>query len=130
LKDFNGYFESLFYLTFGIYISIFDNLKFYRAFRELSIPLTSIEFKIMYDLLSIGYNSRLRVEIFNHELVPVNSCEHLFPTADWFECEIWDMLGVFFQNHSNLRKILTDYGFEGYPLRKYFPLSEDVETTR
>jgi NADH-quinone oxidoreductase subunit C len=59
--------------------------------------------------------------------VPANSCEYLFPSAAWFECEIWDMFGVFFQNHSNLRRILTDYGFEGYPLRKDFPLSGYVE---
>ena len=81
----------------------------------------------MYELLSIRYNFRLRIKIFNHELVPVNSCESLFPAASWFECEIWDMFGVFFQNHSNLRRILTDYGFEGCPLRKDFPLSGYVE---
>ena len=88
---------------------------------------TSCRFKIVYELLSIKYNSKLRVKIYNHELVPVDSCEYLFSSAGWFECEIWDMLGIFFWNHSNIRRILTDYGFEGYPLRKDFLLNGFVE---
>jgi NADH dehydrogenase (ubiquinone) Fe-S protein 3 len=84
-------------------------------------------FKLVYELLSIRYNSRIRIKIFTHELLAVDSCDKLFATGGWYECEIWDMFGVFFKNHSNLKRILTDYGFEGYPLRKDFPLSGFIE---
>nr|YP_010139060.1 NADH dehydrogenase subunit 9 [Lithodesmium undulatum]QQJ94668.1 NADH dehydrogenase subunit 9 [Lithodesmium undulatum] len=84
-------------------------------------------FKLVYELLSIRYNCRIRVKTFTNELIGVNSCDKLFLTAGWYECEIWDMFGVFFNNHTNLKRILTDYGFEGYPLRKDFPLSGFIE---
>ena len=82
---------------------------------------------MVYDLLSIRFNIRLRIKTFSHELFGVDSCNQLYFTAGWYECEIWDMYGVFFKNHSNLKRILTDYGFEGHPLRKDFPLSGFVE---
>jgi NADH/F420H2 dehydrogenase subunit C len=107
--------------------NILCQFKILTCISGVDYPNNKYRFKIVYELLSIRYNSRLSIKIFSHELVPVNSCEELFPTAGWFECEIWDMFGVFFQNHSNLRRILTDYGFEGYPLRKDFPLSGYVE---
>ena len=84
-------------------------------------------FKLVYELLSVRYNSRIRIKIFSHELLTVESCDTLFSAASWYECEIWDLFGVFFKNHSNLKRILTDYGFEGYPLRKDFPLSGFIE---
>ena len=90
-------------------------------------PNNKYRFKLVYDLLSIRYNIRLRVKTFTHELLGARSCDDLFFTAGWYECEIWDMYGVFFKNHSNLKRILTDYGFEGHPLRKDFPLSGFVE---
>lgn len=90
-------------------------------------PHNKYRFKLVYDLLSIRYNIRLRVKTFTHELFGVNSCDQIYFTAGWYECEIWDMYGVFFKNHSNLKRILTDYGFEGHPLRKDFPLSGFVE---
>lgn len=86
-------------------------------------PMNKYRFKIVYDLLSVRYNARLRVETFTHELLSLDSCSNIFPAANWYECEIWDMYGVFFNNHPNLKRILTDYGFEGHPLRKDFPLS-------
>jgi NADH:ubiquinone oxidoreductase subunit C len=107
--------------------NILCQFKLLTCISGVDYPANKYRFKIVYELLSIRYNSRLRIKIYNHELVPANSCENLFPSAGWFECEIWDMFGVFFQNHSNLRRILTDYGFEGYPLRKDFPLSGYVE---
>ena len=61
--------------------------------------------------------------------MPVESVSNLFSAANWYECEIWDMFGVFFSNHPNLVRLLTDYGFEGYPLRKDFPLSGFVESS-
>jgi len=90
-------------------------------------PNSSYRFKIVYELLSIKYNFRIKIKTFTHELLSIESCEQLYLSAGWYECEIWDMFGVFFKNHSNLRRILTDYGFEGHPLRKDFPLSGFVE---
>lgn len=80
-------------------------------------------FKIVYELLSLRYNQRIRVKFLVDELMTIESAESVFPSSNWWECEIWDLFGVFFSNHSNLMRILTDYGFDGYPLRKDFPLS-------
>lgn len=90
-------------------------------------PANKHRFKIVYELLSVRYNFRIRVKTFTHELSTIDSCERVYSSANWYECEIWDMFGVFFKNHSNLKRILTDYGFEGYPLRKDFPLSGFIE---
>ena len=84
-------------------------------------------FSVVYDLLSLTFNSRLRIKIFVNEITPVDSIVPLFRNANWWEREIWDLFGIYFQNHPDLRRILTDYGFEGYPLRKDFPLSGYVE---
>jgi NADH dehydrogenase (ubiquinone) Fe-S protein 3 len=84
-------------------------------------------FSVVYDLLSIIYNSRLRLKIFTDELTPVNSSMKIFINSDWWEREIFDLYGIYFNNHPDLRRILTDYGFEGHPLRKDFPLSGFVE---
>jgi NADH dehydrogenase (ubiquinone) Fe-S protein 3 len=93
----------------------------------VDFPKNNYRFKIVYELLSIRFNNRIRITTFTHELMAIDSCEKLFLTAGWYECEIWDMFGVFFKNHRNLKRLLTDYGFEGYPLRKDFPLSGFVE---
>jgi NADH:ubiquinone oxidoreductase subunit C len=77
--------------------------------------------------LSVKLNCRLRVKTFAHESGTVESASGIFNSANWWEREIWDMLGLFFSNHPDLRRILTDYGFEGYPLRKDFPLTGYVE---
>nr|AGE84281.1 NADH dehydrogenase subunit 9 [Phytophthora cyperi] len=80
-------------------------------------------FEIIYNLLSIRFNSRLKVKIIIDEFQSVNSAIKIYKAANWCEREIWDMFGIFFSNHPDLRRILTDYGFEGHPLRKNFPLS-------
>ena len=90
-------------------------------------PAKKYRFKLVYELLSIRYNYRLRLKTFTYELLGVDSSNSLFLTGGWHECEIWDMFGVFFNQHPNLKRILTDYGFEGYPLRKDFPLSGFIE---
>nr|QYB23246.1 NADH dehydrogenase subunit 9 [Lithodesmioides sp. mgcode 4] len=90
-------------------------------------PVNANRFKLVYELLSVRYNCRLRIKTFTNELVGVDSCDKVFLSAGWYECEIWDMFGVFFKQHTNLKRILTDYGFEGYPLRKDFPLSGFIE---
>jgi NADH/F420H2 dehydrogenase subunit C len=84
-------------------------------------------FEISYNLLSVKYWTRMHVKIHVNEFTPVNSVIKIFKSANWYEREIWDMFGIFFKNHSDLRRILTDYGFEGFPLRKDFPQTGYVE---
>ena len=90
-------------------------------------PEREKRFEVVYMLLSLKYNSRIIVKVSVDELTPVPSVESVFPSAGWYERETWDMFGIFFQENKDLRRILTDYGFEGYPLRKDFPLSGYVE---
>lgn len=84
-------------------------------------------FEINYQLLSLSHNWRIRVIVMVGEEASVPSVTDIFSTANWFEREIWDLFGVFFADHPDLRRILTDYGFEGHPLRKEFPLTGYVE---
>ncbi|MFD2261310.1 NADH-quinone oxidoreductase subunit C [Lacibacterium aquatile] len=84
-------------------------------------------FDVVYHLLSLKFNRRVRVRLETDEVSPVPSVVDVFPSAGWFERETWDMYGVFFENHPDLRRILTDYGFEGHPLRKDFPMTGYVE---
>lgn len=85
------------------------------------------ELQIIYNLLSLRFNSRIRVKTYTDDLTPVDSICEIFEGANWYEREIYDMYGVFFSNHPDLRRILTDYGFEGHPQRRDFPLSGYVE---
>lgn len=84
-------------------------------------------FSVVYDLLSISYNSRIRVKIFSNETNSVPTLTKIFVNSNWWEREIWDLYGIYFENHPDLRRILTDYGFEGHPMRKDFPMSGFVE---
>ena len=84
-------------------------------------------FEIVYSLLSIRHNRRIRVKVATDEETPVPSVMGVFSCANWYERETWDMYGVFFSDHPDLRRLLTDYGFEGHPLRKDFPLTGFVE---
>lgn len=84
-------------------------------------------FSLIYCLLSLKYNVRIKVKVSIDELTPVNSITNIYKSSCWMEREVWDMNGIFFENHPDLRRILTDYGFEGYPLRKDFPLSGYTE---
>jgi len=93
----------------------------------VDIPTRQNRFEIVYNLLSLRFNSRIRVKTYTDELTPVESTVSVYKAANWYEREIWDMFGVFFANHPDLRRILTDYGFEGHPFRKDFPLSGYVE---
>lgn len=93
----------------------------------LDMPTRQYRFEIVYNLLSFRFNSRIRVKTYTDELTPIESVNDIFKAANWNEREIWDMFGVYFTNHPDLRRILTDYGFEGHPLRKDFPLSGYVE---
>ncbi|PWR23862.1 NADH-quinone oxidoreductase subunit C [Zavarzinia compransoris] len=90
-------------------------------------PERDQRFDVVYHLLSMRKNLRLRIKLRTDEDTPVPSVVDLFPTAGWFEREAWDMYGIFFAGNPDLRRILTDYGFEGHPLRKDFPLTGYVE---
>ncbi len=90
-------------------------------------PSRILRFTIVYNLLSISYNARIRVKTCVNEVNLVSSVTSLYFSAGWWEREVYDMFGIFFSNHPDLRRILTDYGFQGHPLRKDFPLSGFVE---
>lgn len=90
-------------------------------------PGRSRRFDVVYHLLSPRQNSRVRVKTATDETTPVPSVVNLFPTASWFEREVYDLYGVLFSGHPDLRRILTDYGFRGHPMRKDFPLTGFVE---
>lgn len=90
-------------------------------------PERQERFRVVYNLLSTRFNARIRVQTYVDEITPLESATTIFKGADWFEREVWDMYGIFFHSHPDMRRILTDYGFEGHPLRKDFPLSGYVE---
>ncbi len=90
-------------------------------------PAREKRFDVVYHLLSPKQNQRVRVKVATDDDTPVPSVTEIWPGADWFEREAYDMYGILFSNHPDLRRILTDYGFDGYPLRKDFPLTGFVE---
>lgn len=119
-------------------VGILPTIAFLRAHHNAQftniIDITAIDvpnriyrFEVVYHLLSIVYNSRIRIKTYTDELTPLDSITEEFKGAEWYEREVWDMFGIYFLRHPDLRRILTDYGFEGHPLRKDFPLSGYVE---
>ncbi|HKW53953.1 MAG TPA: NADH-quinone oxidoreductase subunit C [Stellaceae bacterium] len=84
-------------------------------------------FDIVYNLLSLKHNLRIRLKVSTDEETPVPSAVTVYSSAGWFEREAWDLYGVYFADHPDLRRLLTDYGFEGHPMRKDFPLTGYVE---
>jgi NADH-quinone oxidoreductase subunit C len=90
-------------------------------------PQREKRFDVVYHLMSPTLNRRIRVKVMTDEETPVASATPVFPGADWFEREAYDLYGILFSGHPDLRRILTDYGFAGYPLRKDFPLTGFVE---
>lgn len=90
-------------------------------------PERAMRFDVVYNLLSVTNNTRIRVKVMTNEHTPVDSVVDVFKSAGWFERETWDMYGIYFAGNPDLRRILTDYGFEGHPLRKDFPLTGYVE---
>jgi NADH-quinone oxidoreductase subunit C len=86
-------------------------------------PERKERFEVVYHLLSMSHNTRIRIKTSTDADTPVASAFGLWPAADWFEREAFDMFGILFSGHPDLRRILTDYGFNGYPLRKDFPLT-------
>lgn len=90
-------------------------------------PDRAERFEVVYHLLSLTRNARVRVKVSTDEVKPVDTVTGVYPSAGWFEREAYDMYGVVFAEHSDMRRLLTDYGFEGHPLRKDFPMTGYVE---
>lgn len=90
-------------------------------------PERAKRFDVVYNLLSLANNQRVRIKVATDESTPVPSAAGVWPAAGWFERETYDLYGVWFSDHADLRRILTDYGFEGHPMRKDFPLTGFVE---
>jgi len=90
-------------------------------------PARERRFDVVYHFLSPRQNTRIRIKVETDEATPVPSIFSEFPGAEWFEREAWDLYGVMFTDHPDMRRLLTDYGFEGHPLRKDFPLTGFVE---
>jgi len=90
-------------------------------------PTRDERFEVVYNLLSLNHNQRIRIKVVTDETTPIESIVDVFSVANWFEREVWDMYGIYFNGHPDLRRILTDYGFDGHPLRKDFPLTGFVE---
>ena len=90
-------------------------------------PEEEIRFQVIYNLLSMSNNSRITIRVFTDKNNKVKSIKKLFSSADWYEREAFDLYGIVFEGHDDLRRLLTDYGFEGHPLRKDFPLTGYVE---
>ncbi|MEE7475048.1 NADH-quinone oxidoreductase subunit C [Methylobacterium hispanicum] len=102
----------------------------FRCFIDIcgvDYPGRERRFDVVYHLLSLRHNTRIRVKVQTDETTPVPSVIDIFPAANWFEREAYDLYGILFSGHPDLRRLLTDYGFEGHPLRKDFPLTGFVE---
>ena len=97
------------------------------AITAIDYPENLNRFEVTYFLLSYKLNLRITLKVLTSDIIPINSVYKIYPSAIWYEREIWDLFGVFFSNNPDLRRILTDYGFEGYPFRKDFPQIGFVE---
>lgn len=97
--------------------------KVLTAISVVDYPEREQRFEVVYELLSFRLNRRLRVKVYVDEKTALPTSVPIYKGANWWEREAWDIFGIFFLNHPDLRRILTDYGFEGHPLRKDFPLS-------
>ncbi len=105
------------------------NLRFKQLMDVCGVDYPDREerFEVVYNLLSLSQNLRIRIKVSTDENTPVPSVTGVFSSAGWWERETWDLFGIFFSGHPDLRRILTDYGFEGHPLRKDFPQTGYVE---
>ena len=116
-------------------IPVISFLKYHTAaeytmvadITAVDFPTRQNRFEVVYNLLSIRHNSRIRVKTYADEATPVPSVTGLYDGANWYEREVYDLFGVFFIGHPDLRRIMTDYGFDGHPLRKDFPLTGYTE---
>jgi NADH:ubiquinone oxidoreductase subunit C len=121
----NYIFKDLLYVLKNHFKYYFKVLTYISG---LDYPENLNRFKLVYDFLSIKYNNRLRLKISVDETIPVKSISYIFIGSVWWECEAWDMFGIIFSRQKIIVRLLTDYGFYGYPLRKDFPLSGFLES--
>ncbi|KAI9883890.1 MAG: autophagy protein 13 [Watsoniomyces obsoletus] len=127
--------ELVIYIPPSGVIPVFSFLKYHTAAEYTSVmditavdyPTRDQRFEVVYNLLSVRHNSRIRVKTYTDEAKPVPSITPLYDGANWYEREVYDLFGVFFTGHPDLRRIMTDYGFEGHPLRKDFPMTGYTE---
>lgn len=147
--NFKKYIQTLFpttlgYLVNGELLIVTPNKKLTRILRFLKdhthaqfkilsdlsgadYPYKKNRFEVIYNLLSVIYNTRITIITYVDEISSVDSIVSLYKCSNWFEREVWDMYGVYFYKNKDLRRILTDYGFKGHPLRKDFPLTGYIE---
>jgi len=97
--------------------------KILSCISGVDLMQNNYRFIVVYEFLSLVFNSRLRVKVFIDEYMFLPSIVSVYVNSNWWEREIWDLYGLYFENHFDLRRILNDYSFEGYPMRKDFPLS-------
>ena len=127
--------ELTIYIPPSAVIPVFTFLKHHTAAEYTQVsditavdyPTKDQRFEVVYNMLSIRHNSRLRVKTYADEATPVPSICDLYDGANWYEREAFDLYGIMFTGHPDLRRILTDYGFIGHPFRKDFPVSGNVE---
>ena len=100
-----------------------SQFKLLTYITAVDYPEKNNRFTVIYDLLSLQFAIRLRIKILTSELQTIDSITSIFSAANWYEREVWDMFGIHFAKHPDLRRILTDYGFHGHPLRKDFPVT-------
>ena len=131
-KNYNNIYLYIFkrniYVMFFILKNHFNlNFKSMSDFTSVDYPELRNRFNLIYILNSINYNTNLIIKSWTNEFDLIPSLTSLYQSINWSEREVWDMYGIQFENHPDLRRILTDYGFNGYPLRKDFPLSGFIE---
>lgn len=127
--------ELTLYIAPSAVLPVFKFLKNHTAAQYKSVmditaadyPTRDNRFEVVYNLLSPKHNARIRVKTYASDKTAVPSLAHMYGGANWYERETYDLFGVFFEGHPDLRRILTDYGFEGHPLRKDFPLTGYTE---
>lgn len=119
--------ESLITLLYFLRSHINLQFKTLISITAVDYPELSERFEVNYFLLSYKLNTRITVKVTTDDINPIPSATEVFSSANWYEREVWDLYGVFFSNHPDLRRILTDYGFEGFPFRKDFPQTGFVE---
>lgn len=127
--------ELVIYIAPNAVLPVFNFLKYHTAaeFTQISditavdYPTRDQRFEVVYNMLSVRHNARIRVKTYADEATPVPSLCGLYDGANWYEREVYDLFGVFFVGHPDLRRIMTDYGFDGHPLRKDFPLTGYTE---
>lgn len=129
------FYNTSIYLRSSILLNILKIIKHHHQFQfKVLICISGIDyinhknrFIVSYELLSLKFNSRFSIKIYVNELISINSIKHIYITCIWWEDEIWDMFGIIFLKRKNTVRLLTDYGFYGFPLKKDFPVSGFID---